>query len=40
MNIKGQHLLSAKQFDKKSLLDLFKLAGEMEKALKSGKNLK
>lgn len=39
MNLKGQHILSAKQFDKKSLLDLFKLAKEMEKALKSGKNL-
>lgn len=40
MNLKGQHVLSARQFDKKSLFDLFKLAKEMEKVLKSGKNLK
>jgi len=39
MNLKGQHLLSAKQFDKNSLLDLFINAEKMEKALKSGKNL-
>ncbi|MFA7685699.1 MAG: aspartate carbamoyltransferase [Candidatus Gracilibacteria bacterium] len=39
MNLKGQHLLSAKQFDKKSLLDLFRAAEEMEKALKKGKSL-
>ena len=40
MDFKGQHVLSAKQFDKKSLLALFKTASVMEKALKNGKNLK
>ncbi|MFA6917291.1 MAG: aspartate carbamoyltransferase [Candidatus Gracilibacteria bacterium] len=40
MDFKGKNILSAKQFDKKSLLELFKTTSEMEKVLKSGKNLK
>jgi aspartate carbamoyltransferase len=33
MDLKGQHILSASQFDKKTLLELFKKAQEMEKIL-------
>ncbi|MEK7672473.1 MAG: aspartate carbamoyltransferase [Patescibacteria group bacterium] len=37
MNLKGQHILSTKQFDKKSLLGLFAEAKKMEKVVDSAK---
>ncbi|MDD3862102.1 MAG: aspartate carbamoyltransferase [Candidatus Gracilibacteria bacterium] len=40
MNLKGQNILSAKQFDKKSLLELFGKTVEMEKFLNKGRFLK
>lgn len=40
MSFKGQNILSAKQFDKKGLLDLFKTAKEMEKVLAGKKQSK
>lgn len=37
MDIKGQHILSTKQFDRETLLEFFRLAAKMEKVLDSGK---
>ena len=37
--LKGQHILSSEQFDKESLLALFKTAREMQEALEKGEKL-
>lgn len=37
MNLKGQHILSTKQFDREGLLGFFGVVSEMEKILKSSK---
>jgi aspartate carbamoyltransferase catalytic subunit len=39
MNLKRQHILSARQFDKKSLIELFESARAMEKVFDGGKRL-